>query len=154
MLVACFIGRILRLYLNLSLFIGEEGIQSMLILRKMCFSKEEMGKMLSELDSYIWVALDVKKGVIAAGDEYAGRLKQKLLAQKSLIKDIFGVGLDLLTGEIDYYSPINIKIFDKKSTKEVPQEKRERIETLIKYFFLELPVLKRERLRPKYTKKI
>lgn len=110
--------------------------------------------MLVTLDDYIWIALDIKKGIIAAGDEFAGTLKYALLKQKCKIQDIFGIGFDLLSGDIDYISPINIKLMDRASTREVPKNKHERIEILVRYFFTELPVYKAERERPRYSKNV
>ena len=81
----------------------------MLLVRKMSFSREEVGSLLGDLDGYIWAVVDAKKGVMAAGDEYVGEMKRALLKQKCSIYDIFGIGIDLVTGEIDYYSPANKK---------------------------------------------
>jgi hypothetical protein len=130
-----------------------EGL-AMLLVKKMNFSEEEIGLMLSDLDGYVWVVLDAKKGIIAAGDDYVGDMKNALLKMKCSIYDIFGVGFDLVTGEIDFYSPANKKLVDKNSTTEVPDEKRERIETLVKYFFGEVPALKLAKRKPRYSKRV
>ncbi len=115
----------------------------MLITKKINFSKKELKTICQELDGYIWIAIDVVRGIIASGDEHVASLKQALFNEKCFIFNIFGVGMDLTTGEIDFISPINIKYMDKNSTKFVPHEHRDRIETLIRYFFAELPALKR-----------
>mgnify|MGYP000868615599 CR=1 FL=1 len=112
----------------------------MIFVKKLRFTGQEINEILSEADGYIWIAVDVKKGSIAAGDELTCTLKKALLSQRSSISDIFGVGLDLTNGKIDFISQINIKYLDKKSTKFVPEEYRERINSLIRYFFLELPI--------------
>jgi len=125
----------------------------MLLVKRMNFSKEELEKMLSDLDGYVWVVLDAKKGIIAVGDEYVGEMKNALLRQKCSIYDIFGVGFDLETGEIDYFSPANVKLADKSSSREVPKDKRERIETLMGYFFVELPAFKLDKKKPRYSKR-
>jgi hypothetical protein len=110
--------------------------------KQLRLSKKELDYIVNSLDGYIWVAIDIKKGTISAGDTLISELKWSLLHRKSNIKNIFGIGLDLITGEIDFISSINIKRIDPLSTKEVPDEKRERIEDLIRYFFSELPIFK------------
>jgi len=125
----------------------------MLSVKKMNFSEEEIELMSNDLDGYIWAVLDIKRGILAAGNEYVEKMKHALLKQKSSIYDIFGVGFDLRTGEIDYNSPANKKLIDKKSTREVPGDKRERVETLMKYFFTELPVFKSKK-GPRYSKRV
>ncbi|MDR3297967.1 MAG: DUF5674 family protein [Candidatus Nomurabacteria bacterium] len=110
--------------------------------RKIKFNSGEALEIEKELDGYIWIAVDVKRGMIAGGDERITNLKWELLRQKCNIYNIFGIGLDLVTGEIDYYSEINIKRVERGSTKEVPMEKRERIETLVAYFFEDFSAIK------------
>ena len=126
----------------------------MLFIKKMNFTKTEIGEITSKLDGYIWVVVDVKRGVLAAGDEFVGVMKERLLKNRSHIRDIFGVGLGLEAGDIDYNSLVNRKLIDRTSTKEVPEDKRGRIEILVRYFFGELPVFKTERMRPRYCRRI
>lgn len=126
---------------------------AVLEIKKMHFAEQEIERLIDELDGYMWVVLDIKKGIIVVGDEFVGVLKYELLKMKCAASDIFGVGIDLRTGEIDFYSPVNVKFFDKTSTRAVPEEKRERVETLIKYFFSELPAYKKEKTQPRFTKK-
>ena len=111
--------------------------------RKISFKDAEVQKIVTSVDDYVWLAVDIRRAIISGGDEVIMEAKRELLAKGSRIYDIYGVGLDLVTGEIDYFSPINEKRVVPGSTKEVPQEKRERIETLINYFFEELPVFKK-----------
>ena len=106
-----------------------------------------------EMDGYVWIAVDVKKNIIVAGDETAETMKRALLDNKSAIQDIFGIGFDLELGEIDFVSPINKKFIDKNSTREVPEEKHDRIETMMYYFFSELPAFKKRGGRPRYSKR-
>jgi hypothetical protein len=126
----------------------------MILVKRISFSTEEIELMLRDLDGYVWAVLDVKKGMIAVGNDYVGNMKNALPKQKCSIYDIFGVGFDLRTGEVDYFSLANVKMADKSSTREVPADKKERIETLIKYFFVELPVFKSEGKRPRYSKRV
>ena len=117
----------------------------MLAVQRMNFSEEELKLMSDDASGYVWAVLDVKRGIVAAGNEYVEKMKHALLKRKSSIYDVFGVGFDLETGEIDFCSPANRKVVDRESTGEVPEDKRERVETLIRYFFSELPVFKARR---------
>lgn len=113
--------------------------------RKISFKSAEVEEIIAMVDDYVWIAVDVKRAVIVGGDEVLAEAKRELLVSGSKIYDVFGVGLDLATGEIDYFSSINVKRVVPGSTSEVPDEKRERIETLLNYFFEELPVYKKDR---------
>ena len=126
----------------------------MYIVKKLSLSSSEIETMIRETNKYAWIAVDAKKGMIVAGDEFVGDLKNELLKWKCLSKDIFGAGIDLCTGDVDYRSTINPQKPDIGSMGEIPEEFRERIDTLIRYFFLELPCYKKEKLRPRFTKKI
>ena len=126
----------------------------MIEIRKICFSIEEIRTFVSELDGYVWMAVDTKRGMMAVGDGFEEELKYELLKRKCLTYDVYGVGFDLVTGDIDYVSSINVRFADKGSTREVPFEKRERIETLVRYFFSELPIFKDEKKKPRYSKKV
>lgn len=114
----------------------------MVRIQKLNFKPQELDNIIQSLEGYIWVAIDIRKCIIAAGDERITDLKWALLQRKCNIYNIFGIGLDLITGEIDFYSPINIKRVDPASTPEVPQQQRSRIEDIIHYFFRELPVFR------------
>lgn len=124
----------------------------MMYVRRLSFSVVEMEQILCKFDGYVWAAIDPKRKIMAVGDESAETLKYALLGQRCQAADICGVGLDLYSGEIDYTSRINKKLLDKRSTVEVPVEKVEKIETLIRYFFSELPAYRAEKLRPRYAK--
>ena len=126
----------------------------MLLVKRLNFSDKEIEKMVDDLDGYIWIVMDIKKGIVAAGDEYVVKMKNALMKQSCSIYNIFGVGFDLQTGEIDYYSPVNKKWADKESTKEAPEIIRGRIESLVKYFFVELPVFKLVKSNPRYSKRV
>jgi len=126
----------------------------MLVVKKLSLSEAEIRSMVDELNGYTWAVVDVKKGVMAVGDEYVGVMKNTLLKLKSSVFDVFGVGIDLTTGEINFDSPANKKVADRDSTKEVPEEKKARVETLVKYFFAELPVFKYEGMMPRYSKRV
>lgn len=121
-----------------------------MFIRKLRFNQREIKNLTNYLDGYAWAAVDIKKGIIAVGDETFSQLRLGLFGQACRLADIYGVGIDLRTGEIYYRSFINKKSLEPGSTKEVPYEKRERIEDLMRYFFSELPIYQTR--RPRYTK--
>ena len=122
-----------------------------MLVRKLRFSKNELQDLIINLDGYAWVAVDIQRSIISVGDETSTQLRLGLFSQNSRLSDIFGVGVNLKTGEIYYRSPINRKSTDPLSTAEVPYEQRERIEEIIRYFFSELPAYQRK--LPRYSRR-
>lgn len=110
-----------------------------MIVRKFCFSSDEAEYIKEKFDGYIWVAIDVKKGIIAAGDEHITELRLVLLRQHSAKEDILGIGIDLDFGEIFLYTPINPVADTKLDHHRVPDQYCDRIDDLVRYFFAEFP---------------
>lgn len=79
----------------------------LLILHKA--TKEELGKAAEDFDGYIKVVVDIKKKILTAGGERHFDGEQKLLQNGSEQEGLWGGGLDLETGEIDYSSIINLR---------------------------------------------
>ena len=104
--------------------------------KKMKLNASEVAQIRRELGEYIWVAVDIDRNAIAAGDEYLADLRESLIYKfHCRAKNIFGIGVDLRTGEI-YYAPVinrRNKIF--REHKCIPKSVRRRIETMIGYFF-------------------
>ena len=104
--------------------------------KKMKLNATEVAQIRRRSSEYIWVAIDIKKGVIATGDECLIDLRD-LLQYKyhSRPSNIFGVGLNLKTGEI-YHAPVIDRMNAiYRNAKGVPANICNRIETLIAYFF-------------------
>lgn len=118
----------------------------MVIVKNLQLSKEELRELRRDTDGYAWVAVDVARHIIATGGEHFMTLKQKLFEGKSRVRDIWGVGVDMVSGEIEYRSPINRKILDRQSTSHVPSELIERINREIYYFFGNLVVVQKQRI--------
>ncbi len=79
--------------------------------KKMKLNASEVAQIRRCSGGYIWVAIDVKKGVIATGDEYLIDLRDILQYKyHSRSVNIFGLGLNLKTGEI-YYAPVAMTPF-------------------------------------------
>lgn len=124
----------------------------MLYLRKIKFSKNELDKLKNEYDGYLWTAIDIHRGIITAGDEYLADLRDFLLMKRSKPEDILCAGLDLETGEIFY--PVLINRRNPFVNKDgVPDVFRERVDTLMRYFFEDIPNYQEERRRPRYSSK-
>ena len=105
-----------------------------MVVRKYKFTNKEILELTEQLDGYIWVVMDVKKGVIAAGDEYVSDLRDELLISRhSKANDIFGAGLNMRTGEIDYIPAVNRRN-PSLDRGELSSEQELRVETVLHYF--------------------
>lgn len=124
-----------------------------MIVRKFCFSSDEAEYIKEKFDGYIWVAIDVKKGIIAVGDEHIAKLRLELLRQRSIKENIVGVGIDLDFGEVFLYTPINPEAPDKINHHRVPDQHRQRIDDLVNYFFAEFPCFAAQHAQPRFYKK-
>lgn len=104
----------------------------MIITKSEPFTKEEVEKVAEDLDKYIKVVIDVKRNILAAGGIRHVEAEQILISQGSNQKDLWGGGLDLMTGSMDYDSMINIRPHDNNSSREVlSQEIRQKMTELI-----------------------
>ena len=72
-------------------------------------TKEEIKKMAADFDGYLKLVVDIEKEILAGGGERHVDAEQKLLAEGSYQKDLWGGGIDLETKEIDYNSIINLR---------------------------------------------
>lgn len=120
--------------------------------KKLKFSAKEIKGIMESLDGYIWIAIDARKGAISAGDVYVADLRDVLLIKRSKVEDIFGAGLDLETGRIDYLQAINRRNPSIENGEPTDENKR-RIETLVRYFFADIPSFVAERSGPRYSRK-
>ncbi len=124
----------------------------MLYLRKMQFSEEELNRLRDEYGGYLWAAIDIHRGIITAGDEYLADLRDFLLMKRSKPEDILCAGVNLETGEIFYPTLINRRN-PYVNRDGVPDVFRERVNTLMRYFFESIPNYRAERERPRYSRK-
>lgn len=123
----------------------------MKIVKKIRFSDNEVKKIKTELGNYIWVAIDTRKGIISAGDEYIADLRDALLQRRSRAEDILGLGIDLVTGEVDYHASLNRRNPAIAALGDIPEKQQLRVETLVGYFFEAFAPFKRKRLHPRYS---
>jgi|SRR3989344_6893287 len=72
-------------------------------------TKEEIQKMAQDFDGYIKLVVDLEKEILAGGGEKHVDGEQKLLGEGSKQSNLWGGGLDIETGEVDYNSVINLR---------------------------------------------
>ena len=86
-----------------------------------------------DFDGYIKVVVDVKQGILAAGGKKHVDGEEVLLKSGSRQEDLWGGGLDLETGEVDFDSMINIRPGQNNSSREVlDQNIRKQVEAVIR----------------------
>lgn len=79
-----------------------------LIIRKKA-SKEEIKKLAKYFQGYIKVVVDIERGILAGGADRHVDEEKALLEDGSNQKNLWGGGIDLETGDIDYNSVINLR---------------------------------------------
>lgn len=79
-------------------------------------------RVAEDLDGYIKVVVDVEKKVLAAGGLKYVEGEQLLLKEGSKQQNLWGAGLDLETGEIDFDSMINLRPNQGNSSREILSE--------------------------------
>jgi hypothetical protein len=72
-------------------------------------TKEQIEEMLETLGSYIKLAVDIERGILAGGGEYHADCEAVLLENGSKQVDIWGADWYPLTQEVGYESLINIR---------------------------------------------
>lgn len=72
-------------------------------------TKEQLEEMLEILGSYIKLAVDIKRGILAGGGELHADCEAVLLENGSKQVDIWGADWYPLTQEVGYESLINIR---------------------------------------------
>lgn len=104
----------------------------MLILVKEKISKEDLEKAAEDLDGYVKFVVDLEKGILTAGGLRHVDGEQMLLKEGSNQQNLWGGGLDLETGEMDFDSMINIRPNQGNSSREVlSQQLRSQIATIV-----------------------
>ncbi|RJO63675.1 MAG: hypothetical protein C4540_06555 [Candidatus Omnitrophota bacterium] len=87
--------------------------------------------MAEDLKGYIKIVVDVKRKVLAAGGEKHVDGERLLLEDGSRQEDLWGAGLDLETGEMDFDSLINLRPSQNRSREILDEEIRKKAENLI-----------------------
>lgn len=104
----------------------------MLILVKEKISLDDLKKAAEDLDGYVKFVVDIEKGILTAGGVRHVQGEELLLKEESEQKNLWGGGLDLQTGEMDFDSMINIRPNDNNPSREVlSQDLRHKITTIV-----------------------
>ena len=94
---------------------------------------QEIREMMEELETYIKLAVDVERGVVAGGGEYHADCEEVLLEEGSRQEDIWGA--DWYTGSrrVEFVALINIRPRQGNRGMEIEDPKlRTKIETIVR----------------------
>jgi hypothetical protein len=97
--------------------------------------EEELKKVSEEYGSYVKFVVDVSREMMAAGGEWHADGERVLLDQGSKQEDLWGGGIDLETGEIDFVSLINTRPNFNSSQEVTDLEIRRKMEELARRMF-------------------
>ena len=103
----------------------------MLLIIRAKIDSETRKKIAEDLKGYIKVVVDVRRKILAAGGEKHVDGERLLLEDGSLQKDLWGAGLDLETGEMDFDSLINLRPTQNRSREILDEEIREKVAVVI-----------------------
>jgi len=108
----------------------------MLLIVRAKIDSQTLQKIAEDLKGYIKVVVDIRRKILAAGGEKHVDGERLLLEDGSRQEDLWGAGLDLETGEMDFDSLINLRPMKNRSREILDEEIRkivaEVIESLLK----------------------
>ena len=114
----------------------------MKLYKRIRFTKEELAHLRKECEGYVWAAVDPRKCVISIGDDYLSDMRDMLIVRRCRLEDIYGVGVDLTSGEINYIPQINRRNPTVDKHGEPSEEQKEEIKEALHYFFDRLPIMR------------
>ena len=104
----------------------------MLLIIREKVDEETLKKVAEDLDGYIKVVVDIERNILAAGGKLHVDGEQLMLEDDSLQADLWGAGIDLETGEVDFDSMINLRPGQGNTSREVLDKGiRQKIEIII-----------------------
>jgi len=112
----------------------------MQIYKRVQLKKKELLNIQRDCEGYVWAAVDPVNYAISLGDDYLADLRDCLLVKRSCLDNIFGIGLDMKTGEVNFVAHINRRNPHVGSSGELSNEDKANIEEVLRYFFEKLPV--------------
>lgn len=95
-------------------------------------NSESRQKVAEDLKGYIKVVVDVRRKILSAGGQKHVDGEQMLLKDGSRQEDLWGAGLDLETGQMDFDSMINLRPVQNASREILDPKIREAVETIIR----------------------
>lgn len=100
-------------------------------------TEEEKKKMAEDFSGFIKVVVDIEKEILTGGGKRHVEGEQKLLEKGCKQENLWGGGLDLETGEIDYNSMINIRPSQHNLSRDImSQEVRNKFDQIVKNLLL------------------
>lgn len=97
----------------------------------------ELKEIAEHFDGYIKVVVDVDREILAGGGDRHSDDERLLLDDGSRQKDLWGGGLDIETGEIDYNSIINLRPKQDNPSRDIlSKEIREKFDKIVKKLLL------------------
>ena len=94
---------------------------------------EQIREMLEELETYIKLAVDVERGILAGGGEYHADCEEVLLEDGSRQEDIWGADWYPESKTVQFGALINIRPRQGNRGMEIEDSKlREKIETIVR----------------------
>jgi hypothetical protein len=103
----------------------------MLLIVRAKIDSESRKKIAEDFKGYIKVVVDIRRKILAAGGEKHVDGERLLLEDGSLQEDLWGGGLDLETGEMDFDSLINLRPMQNRSREILNEEIRKKVTTVI-----------------------
>ena len=101
-------------------------------------SKKDIKKATEEYPYYIKITADIRQEIIAIGGEYHADTEKILLeGSQSRQNDLWGGGLDLITGSFDTNAIINLRSGRNESTEILDPETRNRFLEICRRFLKE-----------------
>ena len=94
----------------------------MLLILKNKTDEEILTKVAEDLDGYVKFVVDVEEGILTAGGTRHVMGEELLLKNGSQQKNLWGGGIDLETGGIDFDSMINLRPSQGNLSREVLSE--------------------------------
>ena len=103
----------------------------LLIIRKKS-DDDILKKVAEDLAGYVKVVIDIKRKILSAGGELHVDGEKLLLEDGSSQQDLWGGGIDLETGDVDFDSMINLRPKQDNKSREVLDPKiRKEMEAII-----------------------
>ena len=104
----------------------------MLLIVRQKVNKDILEKVAEDLDDYVKVVVDIRRKILSAGGKLHVDGEKLLLEDGSKQVDLWGGGIDLEIGEIDFDSMINLRPRQDNKSREVLDPKiRKQMETII-----------------------
>jgi hypothetical protein len=109
----------------------------MLLIVRTKIDPEARKKIAEDLKGYIKIVVDVRRKILTAGGEKHVDGERLLLEDGSRQEDIWGAGLDLETGEMDFDSLINLRPTQNRSREILDEGIRKKAEKLIQALLMD-----------------